>query len=128
MNDKGLVSNENNDVKLETRQNYATPMVDIYEQGGGLTLVADMPGVASKNLQVDIDKGVLTLEGVVEVGLKGNQLLSEFAPSGYYRQFRLPEHLDMNKVDAQLKDGVLTLALPKAEEAMPKRIKVKTIH
>ncbi len=128
MNNRRHVSNENNDVKLALRQNYATPTVDIYEQSSGLTLVADMPGVASKNLQVDIDKGVLTLEGVVEVGLKESQILSEFSPSGYYRQFRLPENLDTNKVDAQLKDGVLTLVLPKAEAAMPKRIKVKTVH
>ncbi len=128
MNNKHLVSNENNDVKLSLRQNYATPMVDIYEQSSGLTLMADMPGVASNNLQVDIDKGVLTLEGVVEVGLEGSKILSEFSPSGYYRQFRLPENLDTNKVDAQLKDGVLTLVMPKAEAAMPKRIEVKMVH
>ena len=128
MNNKSLVSNENNDVKLALRQNFVTPMVDIYEQESGLTLVADMPGVISKNLKVDIDKGILTLEADVEIELKGGQLHSEFVTSGYYRQFRLPEHLDTNKVDAQLKDGVLTLALPKAEAAKPKRIEVKMIH
>lgn len=128
MNNKSLVSNENNDVKLALRQDFVTPMVDIYEQESGLTLVADMPGVTSKNLKVDIDKGILTLEADVEIELIGSQLHSEFSPSGYYRQFRLPEHLDTNKVDAQLKDGVLTLALPKAEAAKPKRIEVKMIH
>lgn len=128
MNNNHFVSNENNDVKLALRQNYATPTVDIYEQDSGLTLVADIPGVTSKNLHVDIDNGILTLEGDVEIALKGGPLLSEFALSGYYRQFRLPEHLDTDKVDAQLKDGVLTLSLPKAEAAMPKRIEVKMIH
>jgi HSP20 family molecular chaperone IbpA len=128
MNNKSLVSNENNDAKLDLRQNFVTPMVDIYEQESGLTLVADMPGVTNKNLKVDIDKGILTLEADVEIELKGGQLHSEFVTSGYYRQFRLPEHLDANKVDAQLKDGVLTLALPKAEAAKPKRIEVKMIH
>ena len=128
MNSKNLVSNENNDVKLALRQNFATPMVDIYEQESGLTLVADMPGVTSKNLKVDIDKGILTLEGDVEIENKGGQLHDEFDLAGYYRQFRLPEHLDTNKVDAQLKDGVLTLKLPKAEAAKPKRIEVKMIH
>jgi HSP20 family molecular chaperone IbpA len=128
MNNKSLVSNENNDAKLALRQNFVTPMVDIYEQETGLTLVADMPGVISKNLKVDIDKGILTLEADVEIELKGGQLHNEFVASGYYRQFRLPEHLDTNKVDAQLKDGVLTLALPKAEAAKPKRIEVKMIH
>jgi HSP20 family molecular chaperone IbpA len=128
MNDKSLVSNENNDAKLALRQNFTTPMVDIYEQESGLTLVADMPGVTSKNLKVDIDKGILTLEADVDIELKAGLLHSEFAPSGYYRQFHLPEHLDANKVDAQLKDGVLTLELPKAEAAKPKRIEVKMIH
>ena len=128
MNNKSLVSNENNDVKLALRQNFATPMVDIYEQESGLTLVADMPGAISKNLKVDIDKGILTLEADVEIELTGKQVHNEFVTSGYYRQFRLPEHLDANKVDAQLKDGVLTLVLPKAEAAKPKRIEVKMIH
>jgi HSP20 family molecular chaperone IbpA len=128
MNNKSLVSNENNDAKLALRQNFVTPMVDIYEQETGLTLVADMPGVISKNLKVDIDKGILTLEADVEIELKGGQLHNEFVASGYYRQFRLPEHLDTNKVNAQLKDGVLTLVLLKAEAAKPKRIEVKMIH
>lgn len=128
MNNNGPVSKENNDAKLALRQNYATPTVDIYEQDGGLTLVADIPGVNDQQMLVDIDKGVLTLEGVVEVESKGERLFSEFAPTGYYRQFKLPDNLDPDKVNAQLKDGVLTLTLPKAEAAMPKRIKVKSVH
>jgi HSP20 family molecular chaperone IbpA len=128
MNNNSLVSNESNDAKLELRQNYATPTVDIYDQDLGLTLVADMPGVTNKHLQVDIDKGILTLEGVVDSKAKGESIFTEFSPSGYYRQFRLPEHLDAEKVDAQLKNGVLTLKLPKAAAAMPRKIEVKMIH
>jgi HSP20 family molecular chaperone IbpA len=128
MSERSLTTNENNESKLAVRQNYVSPAVDIYEQEGGLTLIADMPGVTNQQLQVDIDKGVLTLEGAVALEFKGDRVFSEFAPSGYYRQFRLPEHLDANKVDAQLKNGVLTLSLPKAEAAMPKRIEVKMIH
>jgi HSP20 family molecular chaperone IbpA len=128
MNYSSLVPNENNSAKLKSRQNYATPAVDIYEQESGLTLVADMPGVTSKQLQVDIDKGILTLEGVVDSELKGENLACEFSPSGYYRQFSLPEHLDSDKVDAQLKNGVLTLTLPKAKAAMARKIEVKMVH
>ncbi len=128
MNDKNLIPSENKDAKLAVRQNYVAPAVDIYEQASGLTLVADMPGVVNERLKIDIDQGVLTLEGASEISLDGDRLFSEFAPAGYYRQFRLPEHLDLNKVDAQLHDGVLTLRLPKAETALPKRIEVKTVH
>lgn len=128
MSEKNLVSRENKDDKLALRQNYAAPAVDIYEQASGLTLVADMPGVSSDKLKIDIVEGVLTLEAVSGINPHGEQLFGEFSPTGYYRQFRLPNHLDLNRVDAQLTDGVLTLKLPKAEAAMPKRIEVKTVH
>ena len=128
MSDKNLVTTENKNDKLAMRQHYATPAVDIFEQEGGLTLVADMPGVSSKELKIDIDKGVLTLEGTAAISQAGDRLYREFAPTGYYRQFQLPEHIDVEKVDAELKNGVLTLRLPKAAAALPKRIEVKTVH
>lgn len=128
MSDKNLVPNENKGAKLALRQHYATPAVDIYEQDGGLTLMADMPGVVSQQLKIDVDQGVLTIEGEAHISSSGEQLFSEFAPSGYYRQFRLPEHIDLDKIDANLHDGVLTLKLPKAAAALPKRIEVKTLH
>ncbi len=128
MNDKNPVSRENKDAKLVLRQNYATPAVDIYEEDGGLTLVADLPGVNSEQLQIDIDQGVLTLEAETDIKLSGERLFTEFSPSGYYRQFRLPENLDLDKVDAQLDSGVLTLKLPRVDRVMPKRIEVKTLH
>lgn len=128
MSDKSLATSENKDAKLSMHQNYGTPAVDIYEQEGGLTLVADMPGVTNKDLKIAIDKGVLTLEGAVSASQDGERLYREFASSGYYRQFHLPEHIDLEKVDAEMKDGVLTLRLPKAEAALPKRIEVKTVH
>lgn len=128
MSDKNLVTTEKKDAKLAMHQHYATPAVDIFELEGGLTLVADMPGVSSKELKIDIDKGVLTLEGAAAISQSGDRLYREFAPTGYYRQFHLPEHIDVEKVDAELKNGVLTLRLPKAEAALPKRIEVKTVH
>jgi HSP20 family molecular chaperone IbpA len=128
MSDKNLVPSEKKDVKLGMRQNYLSPAVDIYELDGGLTLIADMPGATSEKLQIDIEQGVLTLEAKTDIGHDGERVFSEFAPSGYYRQFRLPEHLDLEQVDARLRHGVLTLRLPKAEAALPKKIEVKTIH
>ncbi|WP_020677468.1 Hsp20/alpha crystallin family protein [Geopsychrobacter electrodiphilus] len=128
MSDKSIVSSETKDAKLELRQNYVTPAVDIYELDGGLTLVADMPGVTSDKLQINIDQGILSIEAQARIEQQGDRLFQEFSPSGYYRQFRLPEHIDLNKVDAQLANGVLTLKMSKAATALPKRIEVKTVH
>jgi HSP20 family molecular chaperone IbpA len=131
MNAPNLTHEENKNDKLEklaVHQKYTTPAVDIYEQDGGLTLVADMPGVAVEKLKIDVDHELLTLEGETAIVAEGDQLFSEFAPAGYYRQFRLPEHLDLEKIDARLRDGVLTLKLPKASAAIPRRIEVKALH
>ena len=128
MNDKNLVSSEDKAVKLALRRAYATPAVDIYEQDSVLTLVADLPGVKLEQLQIDVDQGILTLEAQSDIKQSGERLLNEYSPSGYYRQFRLPEHLNLEKVEAQLDNGVLTLKLPKSEQALPKRIEVKTLH
>lgn len=128
MNDKNLVSREDKAAKLALRQNYLTPAVDIYEQDGLLTLMADLPGVKLEKLQLDIDQGILTLEAQTDMKLNGEHLFVEFAPAGYYRQFRLPAHLNLENVNAQLDDGVLPLKLPKSEQAMPRRIEVKTVH
>ncbi|MCF6179135.1 MAG: Hsp20/alpha crystallin family protein [Geopsychrobacter sp.] len=128
MSNNNLVSSENKDAKLALRQHYVTPAVDIYEQDGGLTLVAGMPGVNRKQLVIDVERGVLSIEGQTRIEQEGERLFREFAPAGYYRQFRLPDEIDLNKIDAQLKNGVLTLKMPKADTAMPKRIAVKTVH
>lgn len=128
MKEHNLTHSENKDDKLALHQKYSTPAVDIYEQDGGLTLVADMPGVALDKLKIDVDHELLTLEGETAIVAAGEQLFSEFAPAGYYRQFRLPEHLDLEKIDARLSDGVLTLKLPRASAAIPRRIEVKTLH
>ncbi|MDT8419335.1 MAG: Hsp20/alpha crystallin family protein [Desulfuromonadales bacterium] len=98
----------------------STPAVDIYETADALVMKADMPGVAESDLRVEIEQGVLTLEGIFQPGGKGS--------TAYSRQFRLPEAIDPEGADAALKDGVLTLRLPKSEAAKPRRVTVKTLH
>ena len=95
--------------------NWRTPAVDIYENNDGLTLLADLPGVGRDQLNLGVEQGVLTIEG---------KTASSY---GYYRRFQLPEHLDLEHVKAELKHGVLTLHLPKAEAAKPRKIAV-TVH
>jgi len=116
--------------KEDTRnfEHYQTPAIDIFETDEGLTLIADVPGLVKDDLDINFDQGVLTLEGKASSVPSGEKLFREFAVSGYYRQFRIPDSIDPDKTSAELKDGVLTLQLHKAEAAKPRRIEVKTIH
>lgn len=105
-----------------------TPDVDIYETEQGITLLADLPGVESGDLAIDLKDGVLTISGEVN-GLSGdgeNGILTEYETGRYFRQFTLSNIIDQAKIDAKLNDGVLTLSLPKVEKATPRKIEVKT--
>ncbi len=130
MSEKAMtVQNESNVVKESTRdEHFVSPAVDIFETVDVLTLVADMPGVTKDNLEIGVDQGILSIKASTGNGTRGNALYREFRPSGYYRQFRLLEDFDADKADAELKNGVLTLRLPKAEAAKPRKIAVKTVH
>jgi len=106
---------------------WLTPAVDIFENEEGLTLVADLPGVPKDRLNLGIEKGVLTIEALAPTASDEGALYREFGTTGYYRRFQLPETLEFEKVAADLKDGVLTVRMPKAEAARPRKIEV-TVH
>jgi HSP20 family molecular chaperone IbpA len=108
------------------RTSYVAPAVDIFETENALLVVADLPGVGKEQLQLGIERTLLTIEGNPSVGAEPN-LYREFGTAGYYRRFHLPDNLDLNQTTAELKDGVLTLTLPKAAAAKPRRIEV-TVH
>lgn len=101
------------------------PAVDIFESDADLTLVADMPGVDKQGLDINLDKGILTINGEVKLPGRGQSLQREFAGVNYYRQFKLSEYIDADKTSAELVNGVLTLTIPKAESAKPKRIEIR---
>lgn len=105
-----------------------TPNVDIFETDHDITLLADMPGVSTENLTIDLRENVLTLTGEVAPfeGANEEDILIEYEIGKYYRQFNLSSVIDQSKIDAKLNDGVLRLTLPKVEEATPRRIEVKT--
>ena len=111
-----------------TRKNdqYISPSVDIFETDEGLTLIADMPGLDDDSLDVTIDQGVLTLQGNAPAG-SGDYHTREFAMAGYWRQFLLSDIFDAEKAEATIRQGVMTLKIPKAEKAKPKRIEV-SVH
>ena len=103
------------------------PPVDIVEDAGGITLTADLPGVDQSELSIGIDGRTLTLEAPLRLG-EANSLVSVYAEvraNRYQRSFELSSELDTTQFDASLKDGVLTLRLPKLEQAKPRRIEVK---
>lgn len=107
----------------QTMEGYSMPPVDIYETEDGLTLLADMPGLNEKSLHVSVEKGILTIEGHAAV-TTAEQFHREFNLAGYWRQFQLPDTFDVARARADMKDGVLSLHLPKTEAARPKRIEV----
>lgn len=102
-----------------------SPLVDIWENDQGLTVVADMPGVTAEGLNVDLRENVLTIYGKVMPEAADRKVLTrEFEVGDYYRQFSLSEHIDQEKITAAMKDGVLTLTLPKQAPAQPRKINV----
>ncbi|SRR6056297_297390 len=104
----------------------ATPAVDIYENDNEILLHADMPGVVKENISVDIDNGTLSISGVRKLETEGAATYEEFSDVEYVRTFSVPQTIDVEKVEAELKDGVLRLHLPKSEAAKPRQIEIKT--
>lgn len=104
-----------------------TPAVDIFENDKAIVLLADMPGVQAKALNIDLRDNTLTLDGEVEPfeGANEDDVLIEYEVGKYYRQFTLSEVIDQEKIDAKLEDGVLRLTLPKVEKAAPRTITVQ---
>lgn len=105
-----------------------TPATDIFENESSITLLADMPGVRANDLEIDLRDSVLTLRGRVTPpeGAGESEVLREYRPGTFLRQFTLSETIDQAKIDAKLSDGVLRLELPKVERAKPRQITVKT--
>jgi HSP20 family molecular chaperone IbpA len=104
-----------------------TPAVDIFESDKEIVLLADMPGVKAKDLNIDLRDDVLTLDGDVEApeGAKEVDVIREYRMGKYYRQFTLSQVIDQPKIEAALNHGVLRLRLPKVEAATPRKITVK---
>ncbi|HVO18352.1 MAG TPA: Hsp20/alpha crystallin family protein [Anaeromyxobacter sp.] len=105
-----------------------SPTADIFETDAAITVLADMPGVQAKDLHIDLRESVLTLTGRVTPaeGPKESDILREYYPGTFFRQFTLAETIDQARIGARLVDGVLRLELPKVEKARPRTITVRT--
>jgi HSP20 family protein len=103
------------------------PSVDIHETPDALVLEADLPGVDGKDLDVRVENNMLTIRGKRKFESKEEKddyLRLERAFGSFSRSFSLPHTVDMENIQAEYKNGVLTVRLPKREEAKPKQVKV----
>ena len=103
------------------------PLTDIFETKDALTVVLEMPAVARDNIELSVENGMVTVEGrrINFAKYEGLQpVYSEYNIGPYRRSFRVSKRVDAHKITAEKHDGVITLVLPKAEEAKPRRIEV----
>ena len=103
------------------------PPVDVLENESGITVKADLPGVSKENLTIRVDGETLTIEGQVNLGEAASleAVYAEIRNAQYKRSFVLSRDLDTSRIDAAMKNGVLTLTVPKLEQAKPRRIPVR---
>jgi HSP20 family protein len=119
---KELVSKEEKTVPAR----YYVQITDIYETDDALTVVMEIPGVEKKDVEVNVENDVLRVEGRVDFtkyeGLE--PLYTEYNVGHFARSFTLSNRIDQQQIAGQLEDGVLTLTLKKAKEAMPRKIAI----
>ena len=119
---KELVSKEEKTVAGR----YYAPYADIYETDDALSVVMEMPGVEKKRLSVALENDVLRVDGQIDFASYESMepVYAEYNVGHYTRSFTLSNKIDQEKISAQLEDGVLTLTLPKAKQAQPRRISI----
>jgi HSP20 family protein len=110
----------------ETRREWS-PAVEIFESDEEIRLTAELPGLAEEDIHINVEDNLLSLAGErnSEKREEGEYVRTERWYGKFSRSFRLPETADAEKISAELKDGVLTVTVPKKEEAKPKQIEIK---
>jgi HSP20 family protein len=123
----GGVSTDNTS-RAVSAESALRPAVDIFETDEGITLRADMPGVSKDRLNLRIEGASLLVEGKIGIAPQDQMqpLYADVRSVAYRRSFMLSNEFDASKIDADLKDGVLTVRIPKRPELRPRRIEVRT--
>jgi HSP20 family protein len=121
------VREETRPARVERARRVFAPAVDILETHDDILILADMPGVNQDNIEVTLEKNILTLRGTVQSHApQGYDLdYAEYEGGDYERTFTLTEDIERDKIEASIKDGVLQVRLPKAGPARVRRIPVK---
>ena len=118
----------NEQVGVNPFQGTAYPKVNVYEYDTKIGVIAEIPGLDKKDLNVEVEEGVLTVSGEKSHGFdegKAKVLRRELKHSSFKRQFTLGEQLDGDNISANFKDGILSIEIPKIEPALPKKNIVK---
>jgi len=123
----GDVGTESNGRAVST-ESALRPAVDIFETDEGITLQADMPGVSKDRLNLRVEGNSLLVEGRIGISAQDQMqpLYADVRSATYRRNFLLSNEFEASKIDANLKDGVLTVRIPKRSELRPRRIEVRT--
>ncbi|MFN8455847.1 MAG: Hsp20/alpha crystallin family protein [Anaerolineae bacterium] len=126
--EKQEVATVNGSERTRARRAYV-PRVDIFETNNEIVVVADMPGVDEKCVDITLEKNVLTINGYVDSVQPENYSLAyaEYEEGDYQRSFTLSNEVDQDNIQASVKNGVLHLHLPKAGPAKAKKIEVKAV-
>jgi HSP20 family protein len=119
-----LAKKEQTDVVRRQEHQYYQPAVDIRETSGDVILQFDMPGVEKDNVDLTVDKGILTVTGKADEEESGTAVYRETRVGDYRRQFNLTEDVDADAITAEMEAGVLTVKIHKPEKAKPKRIQI----
>lgn len=108
------------------RDVYLRPAVDIHEDAKGITLKADLPGVSRDRLDIHVDRDTLSIEGQVSIDMPEDMeaLYADVRATRFQRSFTLSHELDSDGIKAEMKDGVLTLTVPRRAEHQPRRIEI----
>ena len=118
----------NEQVGVNPFQGTAYPKVNVYEYDTKIGVIAEIPGLDKKDLNVEVEEGVLTVSGEKSHGFDEGEakvLRRELKHSSFKRQFTLGEQLDGDNISANFKDGILSIEIPKIEPALPKKNIVK---
>jgi HSP20 family molecular chaperone IbpA len=111
----------------ELPQRSIRPDVDIFEDESGVTLMADLPGVGKEGLDIQVDNETLTIDAKAEIDMPEamQAVFADIRATRYQRSFSLSSELDGGKAEARLKDGVLSLWIPKREQYKPRKIEIR---
>jgi HSP20 family molecular chaperone IbpA len=125
---KEVTTRESTQVTKQEPEVVLRPPVDIYEDAEGITLLADIPGVSKDRLNLQVDKDTLLVEGDIRLSMPEGMeaLYVDVRSTRYRRNFALSSELETDKIEANLKDGVLSVRIPKRAEVRQRKVEVRS--